>query len=86
MSGVPLTPVPVPPSSSMLCGLLPCRSGAVSVYGRDVRRQLSAVRRSLGFCPQQDVLVEGLTAAEHLWMYGRIRGADSRQAHLQAIR
>ena len=58
----------------------------MNVYGQDVRRQLAAVRRSLGFCPQQDVLVDGLTAAEHLWMYGRMRGEDSKQAEMQAIR
>ncbi|XP_043210384.1 ATP-binding cassette sub-family A member 2-like [Amphibalanus amphitrite] len=70
---------------SMLCGLLPCQSGSVTVYGLDTRRELSEVRRALGFCPQQDVLVDGLTPAEHLWMYARVRGATDDEADMEVI-
>ncbi|XP_037068888.1 ATP-binding cassette sub-family A member 2-like [Pollicipes pollicipes] len=70
---------------SILSGLLPACSGSVSVYGCDTRRRLAAARRSLGFCPQQDVLFDGLTPAEHVWFYGRMRGAGHREALLQAF-
>ena len=51
---------------SMLTGLLPVTSGDITVCGFSVRTQLASARRSLGVCPQQNVLFPLLTVAEHL--------------------
>ncbi|KAF4695060.1 hypothetical protein FOZ60_005798 [Perkinsus olseni] len=35
-------------------------------------------RKNIGYCPQQDALIDGLTVQEHLTMYGVIRGVPLR--------
>ncbi|RHY18714.1 hypothetical protein DYB32_010340, partial [Aphanomyces invadans] len=59
---------------SMLTGMLPASSGDASVHGLSLRRDLPAIRQSLGMCPQHDVLYAELTVYEHLIFYGRIKG------------
>ena len=34
----------------------------------------SVVERMIGLCPQHDVLYESLTAYQHLWLHGRLKG------------
>ena len=49
---------------SMLTGLLPPTSGEMRVDGRCVATELDAVRRTIGVCPQHDVLFPTLTPLE----------------------
>lgn len=37
--------------------------------GYDISRQIVQVRKSLGLCPQQDLLFNYLTVSEHLYFY-----------------
>lgn len=41
---------------SILTGLFPPTSGTAYILGRDIRKELSAIRQSLGVCPQHNVL------------------------------
>jgi len=64
---------------SMLTGLLPPTSGDAIVYddmGRamSVSNDLHSVRKSLGICPQHDVLYPDLTVQEHLVLFAIIKG------------
>ena len=64
---------------SMLTGLLPPTSGDAIVYdymGRamSVSNDLHSVRKSLGICPQHDVLYPDLTVEEHLVLFAIIKG------------
>ena len=64
---------------SMLTGLLPPTSGDAIVYddmGRamSVSNDLQSVRKSLGICPQHDVLYPDLTVQEHLVLFAIIKG------------
>ncbi|TNN33037.1 ATP-binding cassette sub-family A member 1 [Liparis tanakae] len=68
---------------SILTGLLPPTSGTAYILGRDIRTELSAIRRSLGVCPQHNVLFSMLTVEEHVWFYGRLKGLSERQVEAE---
>lgn len=59
---------------SILTGLYPPTQGTAEIYGRDIRTEMDIIRRSLGTCPQYNVLFDNLTVAEHLWFYARLKG------------
>ena len=59
---------------SMLSGLLRPSAGKASILGMNVWTQMGSIRRQMGVCPQGNVLFEDLTAEEHLWMFGRLKG------------
>ncbi|NXT18829.1 ABCA1 protein, partial [Syrrhaptes paradoxus] len=59
---------------SILTGLLPPTSGTAYVLGWDIRTDIDSIRRSLGTCPQHNVLFDILTVEEHVWFYGRLKG------------
>ncbi|KAF5903351.1 ATP-binding cassette sub-family A member 1-like [Clarias magur] len=59
---------------SILTGLFPPTSGTAYIMGKDIRSELSAIRQSLGVCPQHNVLFSMLTVEEHIWFYARLKG------------
>ncbi|CAN0071849.1 unnamed protein product, partial [Laminaria digitata] len=69
----------------MLTGMIPVTSGCAFVAGRDVNGDMSNIRRSLGVCPQHDILYPDLTVREHLRMYAVLKGVPRSQLQ-QAIK
>ena len=59
---------------SILCGLFPPSSGLAEVSGMDIRHHMDDIRKSLGICPQYNVLFEHLTVYESLWFCARVKG------------
>uniref|UniRef100_F6U7N4 ATP binding cassette subfamily A member 3 n=1 Tax=Xenopus tropicalis TaxID=8364 RepID=F6U7N4_XENTR len=59
---------------SMLTGLSPPSSGECYIGGYEITRDTALIRRSLGLCPQHDVLFQGLTVEEHLYFYAGLKG------------
>uniref|UniRef100_A0A8D0NH23 ABC transporter domain-containing protein n=1 Tax=Sus scrofa TaxID=9823 RepID=A0A8D0NH23_PIG len=59
---------------SILSGLYLLTSGEAYVNGYDVSKQMGQIRKSLGLCPQQDLLFNYLTVSEHLYFYSVIKG------------
>ncbi|KAF0711892.1 hypothetical protein As57867_004984, partial [Aphanomyces stellatus] len=59
---------------SMLTGMIPTTSGDATVHGLSLHNDLDVIRRSMGVCPQHDVLYPDLTVYEHLAFYGKIKG------------
>ncbi|KAJ8271263.1 hypothetical protein COCON_G00101220, partial [Conger conger] len=59
---------------SILTGLFPPTSGTAYILGKDIRKDLSTIRQSLGVCPQHNVLFSMLTVEEHVWFYARLKG------------
>ena len=55
----------------MTYGVTPPTSGSVEVFGIDVTRRPRAVRRRLGVTLQENALIEELTPAENLRVFGR---------------
>jgi len=66
---------------NMLATLLRIDSGEARIFGYDVRSQGHAVRQLIGVTGQFASVDENLTGRENLWMFGRLQGLSSKQAH-----
>eukprot|EP00036_Acanthoecidae_sp_10tr_P009012 CAMPEP_0182928582 /NCGR_PEP_ID=MMETSP0105_2-20130417/15659_1 /TAXON_ID=81532 ORGANISM="Acanthoeca-like sp., Strain 10tr" /NCGR_SAMPLE_ID=MMETSP0105_2 /ASSEMBLY_ACC=CAM_ASM_000205 /LENGTH=1795 /DNA_ID=CAMNT_0025066587 /DNA_START=139 /DNA_END=5526 /DNA_ORIENTATION=- len=64
---------------SMITGLFPPTSGTAVINGSDVTTDVKGVQRSLGICPQHDVLFDTLTVQEHLQFFCRLKGVPASQ-------
>ncbi|XP_058537073.1 phospholipid-transporting ATPase ABCA3-like [Ochotona princeps] len=64
---------------SILSGLYPPTSGQAYIYGYDISTQMTEIRKSLGICPQQNLLFDYLTVSEHLQFYCAIKGVSQEQ-------
>uniref|UniRef100_A0A3Q3GMJ2 ATP-binding cassette, sub-family A (ABC1), member 3b n=1 Tax=Labrus bergylta TaxID=56723 RepID=A0A3Q3GMJ2_9LABR len=54
--------------------LFPPTSGRAYINGYDICQDMALIRRSLGLCPQHDVLFDNLTVREHLLFYAQLKG------------
>jgi len=52
-------------------------AGDLLVCGKSVTHELAAVRRNLGYCPQDDPLLPLMTASELLAMFAHLRGVPA---------
>ncbi|XP_058465468.1 phospholipid-transporting ATPase ABCA3-like [Malaya genurostris] len=59
---------------SMLTGMFSPSSGTAFVNDHDIRTDIEGVRRSLGLCPQHNVLFNELTVAEHIRFFAKLKG------------
>ncbi|XP_058536334.1 phospholipid-transporting ATPase ABCA3 [Ochotona princeps] len=59
---------------SMLTGLFPPTSGQAYIRGYEISQDMACIRKSLGLCPQHDILFDNLTVAEHLSFYAQLKG------------
>lgn len=59
---------------SILTGLYAPTSGTAMISGKDIRSDIDVIRKSLGMCPQYNVLFDQLTVEEHLWFYSSLKG------------
>lgn len=57
----------------ILAGLLPATSGQILWDGADVRHDLIAFKRRLGYVPEEAYVYPHLTGLEHLELIGRLR-------------
>ena len=57
----------------MITGMIPVSSGCAVVAGCDVIHDMANIRRTLGVCPQHDILYPDLTVREHLHMYAVLK-------------
>jgi ABC-2 type transport system ATP-binding protein len=64
----------------MLATLLPIDAGRASVFGVDVAREPHRIRQLLGVTGQYASVDDDLTAAENLWLFGRLQGLRSADA------
>lgn len=62
---------------SMLTGLLKPTAGSMTVNGFDFKTDMQDIRRTLGVCPQHDILFKNLTVYEHLYMFCRFKGIQN---------
>jgi ABC-2 type transport system ATP-binding protein len=56
----------------LLNTLLPLKEGSIDVFGRDVTRQKMAVRRTLGYVPQQLSIEAAITGRENVAWFARL--------------
>ncbi|XP_076697038.2 phospholipid-transporting ATPase ABCA3-like [Callospermophilus lateralis] len=69
---------------SILSGLYPSTSGEAYIYGYEISRHMTEIRKFLGLCPQQNLLYNYLTVSEHLYFYCVIKGVPQ-NLHRQEI-
>lgn len=65
----------------ILCGLLVPDQGECWVAGKDVRRQLFAVRQLIGYMPQRFSLYSDLTVAENLRFFADLFQVNREERH-----
>ena len=65
-------------TARMLAGLLEPSSGVVEYGGRDIRDDLVAFRRDLGYIPEEPYLYPFLSGREYLQLVGRLREMPER--------
>jgi ABC-2 type transport system ATP-binding protein len=65
-------------TAKMLAGLLEPSSGRVEYAGRDIREDLIAFRRELGYIPEEPYLYPFLSGTEYLQLIGRLRQIPER--------
>jgi ABC-2 type transport system ATP-binding protein len=63
----------------MLTTLIPADGGTLEVFGRDVARQPMAVRRSIGYVPQQLSADATLTGRENVSLFARLFDVPRRE-------
>ncbi|XP_055535486.1 phospholipid-transporting ATPase ABCA3-like [Wyeomyia smithii] len=63
---------------SMLTGMFSPTSGTAMVNGYNIRTDIEGVRRSLGLCPQHNVLFSELTVAEHIRFFAKLKGVGGK--------
>ncbi|KAJ8301076.1 hypothetical protein KUTeg_020063 [Tegillarca granosa] len=59
---------------SMLTGFITPTSGTAEVNGFSIKEDITSVRKSLGVCPQHNILFDTLTVEEHLEFYAGLKG------------
>lgn len=58
----------------MITGDIPITNGNVFISGSSLTGRISAARKVIGYCPQFDALLEHLTGADTLGIFGLLRG------------
>ncbi|XP_078008637.1 phospholipid-transporting ATPase ABCA3-like [Phascolarctos cinereus] len=64
---------------SILTGLFPPTSGQAYISGYEISQNMVHIRKSLGICPQHDVLYDKMTVAEHLFFYAQLKGLPKKK-------
>lgn len=69
-----------------LTGVLPPTGGDALVYGESITNpgSMERIRSVMGVCPQFDVQWGELTGAEHLYIYGRVKGLAASDVKAQS--
>jgi ABC-type multidrug transport system ATPase subunit len=70
--------------SAHATGMMEPTSGDALINGLSIRDHMDAIRRSLGVCPQFDILWPDITVREHLHLYAAIKGYARSQASAAA--
>jgi ABC-type multidrug transport system ATPase subunit len=61
---------------SILVGLLKSDFGDAVINGKSVKYDMSEIRKTLGICPQHDILWDELTSREHLQLFAEFKGVS----------
>ncbi|CAD5209141.1 unnamed protein product [Bursaphelenchus xylophilus] len=68
---------------SILCGLYTPTSGTILVYGMDIRTDIEDIRKTLGICPQHNILFNDMTVEEQLYFYGALKNIPKKDLDKQ---
>ena len=68
----------------ILLGLLPPSSGTGRLLGRDIAAAGADLRRAIGYMPEADGLIPGLSGVEYVGLAGELYGMPRREARRRA--
>ncbi|CAH1119745.1 unnamed protein product [Phaedon cochleariae] len=68
---------------SMITGMIEPTSGMIRIDGLDTRESQDEIRKSLGLCPQHNLLFTDLTVGEHLVFFAKLKGKSSEEAEME---
>ncbi len=60
-----------------LLGFCPPATGTAKVFGHDIRRDLSSIRATAGYMPENDALIANMSAVSFVRMMGELSGLPS---------
>ncbi|XP_031208514.1 ATP-binding cassette sub-family A member 17 isoform X2 [Mastomys coucha] len=66
---------------SILTGLITPSKGHVYIHGCEISKNMVQMRKSLGWCPQHDILFDNFTVTDHLYFYGQLKGLSPQDCH-----
>ncbi len=71
----------------MIAGLISPTSGTVRVMGRDMAKESTAIKRSIGYLPEESPLYENMTAREYLMFFSELYAlpAGAAQARIDEL-
>jgi len=64
---------------SILCGIMKPTSGTVRIFGKDIHREMDAIKHAIGVVPQDLAIYPTLTARENLTFFGKMYGLRGQQ-------
>ena len=65
---------------NMLTGMLEADSGDCYVGGINVSKDLENARKTVGLCPQHNILIKEMTVREHFLFFAQLKGFSYEQA------
>ncbi|KAF5277492.1 hypothetical protein FQR65_LT03829 [Abscondita terminalis] len=68
---------------AMLTGIIRPTDGTAIIGGYDIRTNKKRARKSIGLCPQYNVLFDELTVAEHLYFFTKLKGMEKNQINTE---
>ncbi|XP_067203769.1 ATP-binding cassette sub-family A member 17-like isoform X1 [Linepithema humile] len=69
----------------MIIGMYKPTHGHIYLKGRDYNEDESSIN-PIGYCPQENILVNYLTAIQHLYIFGMIKGMTYTDAHKESLK
>lgn len=67
----------------MMTGLYQPTTGNVEIFGLDGSRRMDEARKSMGVCPQHDILFDKLTVYENLELFAAFKGVSKEKMHIE---
>ncbi|XP_067138203.1 LOW QUALITY PROTEIN: phospholipid-transporting ATPase ABCA3-like [Centruroides vittatus] len=71
---------------SILTGMFPPSSGYVTINNYDIVTSTTEARRSVGLCPQHNVLYDSLTVEQHLKFFGLLKNMSWSDVNTEATK
>lgn len=62
---------------NIMTGLFPPTKGDITINEYSIREETKKAQRSVGLCPQHNVLFDYLTVGEHLLFFAKLKGSKS---------
>jgi len=64
---------------NVLTGMIPPTYGTAYINDYDIRTDIVEARKSLGICPQHNILFGDLTVSEHIYFFCKLKGMQNEQ-------